>query len=242
MTCIHPPELTDDQISDLLDGRADSETQAHLKQCAHCRGHFEQARQLEQRLHGRLRRWGCPSDDTIRDYAFNLLDANTRKQLTEHIKTCPRCREELRQINDFVGSEAVSEALPVKSPTARRRTWPNVWRPQPLQGNPAFAMRGRDSSETVMLEINGVTLFIEAQTEDDGLWLAGRLVAADMEQWDGALIEVWQDSSLQSTTSVKDSGFRCRLRGVEPVDIRISSKTGPSLLIERLTFIDEPPE
>lgn len=242
MTCIHPPELTDDQISDLLDGRADSSAQAHIEQCAHCQARFERARQHEQSLHRRLYRWDCPTADTIRDYAFELLNTNEQKLLAVHLQTCPRCREELQQLNDFLGEEAVIEPVRAKPTRAPRRSWPNVWRPQPLYGMPAFAMRGRDSSDTIMLETNGITIFVEVQTEDDGLWLAGRLVAADMQQWDGALVEVWQGGSLQAATSVKDSGFRCRLRGVTPVDIRISPKTGVSLLIEQLTFSDEPPE
>lgn len=242
MTCTYPPELTDDQISDLLDGHADAGIQAHLKQCAHCRGRYERARQFEQRLHRRLHRWDCPSADMIRDYAFNLLDAGAQKRLDGHIKTCPYCREELRQLNDFLSKEGVPEAATVTSKQTPHRFWPNVWRPQPLQGMPSFAMRGRDSSETIMLETNGITVFIQAQTEDDGLWLVGRLVAAEIESWDGALVEVWQGSSLQSASSVKDSGFRCHLHGTEPVDLRISPKVGASLFIERLIFTDEPPE
>lgn len=242
MACIHPPELTDDQISDLLDGLAGDDVQAHFKQCPYCRARVEQARLLEQQMHKRLHRWDCPPADTLRDYAFSLLDTSAHQRLAAHVETCPRCREELRLLDDFLVADAAAKVAPAQPARPARRSLPNVWRPQPLQGMPVFAMRGRDSSETIMLETNGVTLFLEAQPEDDGLWLAGRLIAADMAAWEAALVEVWQGDSLQAAAPVRDSAFRCRLRNSEPIDVRISPKAGPSLLIEQVTFEDKPPD
>lgn len=242
MTCMHQPELTDDQISDLLDGRATADLQFHLDTCPYCRNRFEQARRLEQGVFRSLHRLTCPPADTLRDYAFDLLNANAQQALAAHLQTCPRCRDELRQLNDFLSEDVVIEIAPRKPVRTSHHPLPNIWHPQPIQGMPVFAMRGRDSSEPMMLETNGITVFLEVQSDDDSLWLAGRVLATDTGQWDGALVEVWQNNMLQAAASVKDGSFRCRLHSREPIDIKISPRSGVSILIEQLSFADEPPE
>jgi hypothetical protein len=234
MECRFPPQLTDDQISDLIDGTAASDVQAHLAGCPYCRERYETAMRFEGLLRQRLNRFDCPSSDMLRDYALDLLAAETAQTVGAHVQTCPRCQGEIADLRQFLSDDQPA-ARPLATARPPRRV-PSLPTARPVYGAPSFAMRGDGSSEPLMLEVDGIMLFLEVQNEGDGDWLLGRLSAANFEQWEGALVEVWQEGQLQAVTLLKEGGFRCRLRNQSPLEMRILAGDGTSIRLEKVDF------
>lgn len=105
-TCRMPPELSEDELSALIDGEADARLQDHIKQCPYCAGRLAQAQQLESGLRMALHRHDCPTSFELAQYQMDMLDApEETARIEAHLKTCVRCREDLRDWKAFVESE-----------------------------------------------------------------------------------------------------------------------------------------
>ena len=127
MACSIPPELTDDQISAALDGVDDSIVQAHLAQCPGCRARLDAAQKAESWLYGKLSRWDCPSTQVLGEYVLGLLDDRHKSRIETHMMECPRCREEVELLRQFIATDTVLSkptSAPSKTINQRRR---NEW-------------------------------------------------------------------------------------------------------------------
>jgi hypothetical protein len=102
MTCISTPELDDMELLKYLDKAASSDVMAHIDNCLYCQERASQLQQFQNRLSHRLHRAECPSGLELGEYHLNMLDAQSIATIRKHISTCPHCRRELEQLNDFL--------------------------------------------------------------------------------------------------------------------------------------------
>ena len=92
--------------------------------------------------------------------------------------------------------------------------------------------------EPSMLEVGDITIFLETDEVDQQLWLVGRLLTVNFEDWKDALVELRQTDGVVTAASIDQSAyFRCRLTNKEPFDLRISSRSGKTLVIEAVKLI-----
>ena len=68
---------------------------------------------------------------------------------------------------------------------------------------PALALRGT-GDEPVIVEADGLTVFLKLEPRAGEPVLLGQLAGDDLEPWIGALVQVWQDGALRSTAEVDD--------------------------------------
>jgi hypothetical protein len=242
MECSIPPELTEDDLSDAIDGEADGSVLAHLKQCPHCSARLRSARKMETRLQRKLFRFNCPPSQQLTDFTFNFLTANEQTSIAAHVQTCPRCQKELEALEEFkkpfVETRDVSEKKPILAHHPAR-----VWYPRLTQGTALYAargaLRGDDPLDPLMFEVKGITIFLGGEEIDGTLWLSGRLLTPDLSTWKDALVELTQDESVITVAAVDESAsFRCRLQNEASCTVTITSKTGIVLKIENIKVVN----
>jgi hypothetical protein len=225
VTCITPPEIDDITISAVIDGTADADTHTHLEACAHCQSLVEQAARTEALLNVALYRWQCPPPADLRDYEFGRLAEGETAFITHHLSGCQSCRAELTQLQNFV------QRGPTPTPPARPRLDPvSILREViatllPGSSQPAYALRG-DAPKPVMAQAEDVMLFIEMIPNSVGYTLNGQVTAADMAEWEGALVQLQRGGKHLATARVQEGGmFSTTPVTPGPLTVRLTAKT-----------------
>jgi hypothetical protein len=236
MDCSIPPPLTEDELSEALDGEASAAVQQHLAQCAYCEDRLEAARWIEQRLKTQLYRFDCPTSQELIDYDSRLLDSAEAAKIQKHIETCPRCQDELKVLQRYMDDE--KEAAPslqlVRS--GRQHSHERIAQPKPDVG--AWAARGLQDGESQDWEADGATIFLELKRRTEGLVLSGQVVDED-PIWEGALAELRQAGALQGVSVLDEMGeFRFTLGEPAPVDLNITASNGLTLVLENITLTE----
>ena len=106
MQCIFPNPLTEDQLTEALDGTANSSVRAHLHHCACCAMRLNEARRIESAMHRELAQWDAPSLDELADYAMGMLDNFERRRIDLYLRTSPSAREEVDKLRTFINIDA----------------------------------------------------------------------------------------------------------------------------------------
>ena len=88
--CIGVP-LSEDQISDTVDGVISRSVGEHLARCAFCQRRVERAQRLETRLRDHLDRFACPDPLALCNSRLGLLSPVEQQAVREHLAHCPRC-------------------------------------------------------------------------------------------------------------------------------------------------------
>jgi hypothetical protein len=95
MACINPPALGDDQLLLYLDDNADPGIHDHISTCSYCRAQAAALANFQARLTAGLYRKACPSPQELGDYQLNLIAADRRLIVQQHLQECPHCTGEL---------------------------------------------------------------------------------------------------------------------------------------------------
>lgn len=103
MQCVFPNPLTEDQLTDALDGIANSSVQAHLAHCPCCSMRLSEARRIELGMRRALAQWDSPSLDELADYVMDMLDDMARRRIEAYLNTSPSAREEVKELRAFLG-------------------------------------------------------------------------------------------------------------------------------------------
>jgi hypothetical protein len=233
MSCISPPELTDQQLLAYLDGESHREVKAHLEQCLYCLEKARQLARLQARLRSRLHRLTCPSPIELGEYHLRLLAPAQATAVAQHLRECPHCAQEVAQLKGYL-----SELAPAMEPGLLGQV--KVLVAQLVGGQredrppgehafvPAFvAIRG-GAQGPITLQADGLLIVLDVQPAEEGrVTVLGQVAADDQDLWTGALVELSQAGTLQLTTTVDDLGaFHCA--GIPPgsTEIKITSPGG----------------
>lgn len=93
--CASPPELTDLELHQFLEGDADHAVVAHLKVCQYCLSRAEAIQRLQNRLKRNLFRADCPQPEVLSAYQLHLLNNADSAEIERHLSLCPHCANEL---------------------------------------------------------------------------------------------------------------------------------------------------
>lgn len=187
--------------------------------------------QFEKRLQTFLYRWDCPPPEQLSDYHLNLVDAQKRAAIEQHLQNCVLCRKELSALDQFLANEDPVSEIPAPE-TGKFPLLKSLPILSHLTTYPAAA-RGEEAEPAKFVFEGDITVYLQVETEIDHYVLLGQLAVSPerWQIWAGALVEVWHDNTLATTTSVDtDSTFRCKLTTLKPSIVRITARNGSVLV------------
>lgn len=119
--CISNTPLTEDQISDAIDGIASSEVETHLGMCPYCK----QRRMMAEQAEGWIRRGLHPSAEKIGEFQLGMLPDDESAAIRDHIEHCLRCGAEWATLRAFLSGddlevEAETATAPAPKQTVRK--------------------------------------------------------------------------------------------------------------------------
>jgi anti-sigma factor RsiW len=88
--------LDDIDLLAALDGEADPEVMAHLRECPACVARMREYAALQALLHRRLYRALCPSSEALAAFQQGMLEGGRSAMVVRHVAECPHCARELR--------------------------------------------------------------------------------------------------------------------------------------------------
>lgn len=236
MQCSLPPPLTDEQLNAALDNQAEPAVHDHLSRCSWCAARLAQAQQFDRTLHNALYRIDCPSPQQLGDYHLGLVDHTLERSIIRHVEHCQLCTQELEELRVFLtagAAPAPTQPAPrVKQTPLGARLGELVAQLLPAtHPQPGFALRG-NSTGPIMAEADGTTIVLDVQSSaNDQVMLMGQIVAEDQERWNGAIVELRQDSTIKAALTVDDLGsFNCTLPA-GPTDVRITPERGDAIVL-----------
>src|SRR6478672_411794 len=111
--CSWPIALDDLALIAAIDGEAEPDVMAHLRDCPYCLERAHVFENMQGLLRKQLFRMFCPTSEELAAYQQRLLNGSQRALITEHLKECPHCTREFNLLEQLAG-----EALPARSPPA----------------------------------------------------------------------------------------------------------------------------
>lgn len=256
MDCILPPPVTEDQISEVLDGAAPPAVLGHVGQCPSCAARVEQARSLEQALATALYRYDCPAIELLGAYALEACNNEEAEVMRQHLELCTRCTHELAEVRSLLNLDP-STASPSPAPGAEAPRTPEklrpslaTWVPRLLEEitatllprQPVLATRFRPAGvpkalpEPIIAEAGEMTVTLLVEPHDDG-HLSLNVQVAEVqderqEEWKGALVTLRRAQEILAAETLAD-GVACTFAALSPglAEVRIASEQGRSVVV-----------
>lgn len=147
MDCLNSIAPTDEELISLaLDEETlPEETNNHLQQCEICQQRLARYKQVNTYLLSHLYRSQCPSGEELSLYCADLLPADERVRIANHVKDCPLCTNEVTETRQFLRTLEVE--LPASSWSPRALLRP-IFATRVIRTQPQFAVRGDNSEAT----------------------------------------------------------------------------------------------
>ncbi len=116
MECLHPVAPGDEELLRFaLDGEAlPEEVNRHLEQCTNCQQRLARYKNVHNFLVSRLYRHQCPGDLQLSLYCADLLPADERISIANHLLDCPLCAAEVVDTRQFL-AETDRDLLPAQA-------------------------------------------------------------------------------------------------------------------------------
>lgn len=154
----------------------------------------------------RLFRVTCPDSLMLGEYQLGLLAESAQQQIQQHLETCPHCRQELRQLANYLPDPVLDHTPGISQ---RLKIW--LAEKIPAGGGftpePAFALRGDDAGTEPLFYQAGdtqLTLEIQEDPEHPGYkTILGLLLSAQMENM---AAQLWQEGRPLACKEVDDLG------------------------------------
>jgi len=120
MDCLNSIAPTDEElICFALDEEAlPEEASNHLQQCETCRRRLARYKQANAYLLSHLYRSQCPPGERLSLYCADLLPADDRMSIANHVKDCPLCATEVAETRSFLRTLDIELPLSSFSPRA----------------------------------------------------------------------------------------------------------------------------
>jgi hypothetical protein len=228
MNCISPPELSDQQLLEFLDGEAEPEITHHLGICQYCRNKADALARLQNGLTARLYRITCPSPLELGEYHLRILTSPQMLVIAQHVRECPHCEAEVAQLENFL-QDLTTDVKPALTPV-------RVLIARLLGGSgegaaPMPALRGEGKGPIIM-EAEGMVITLDVEPGADGqISILGQVAADDQDQWTNASVELQQGDRQPVATSLDDLGA-FRFQAVRPGATRIMITSTEGVVIQ----------
>lgn len=211
MVCLLPPELNDRDLLVYIDGEADRQMVAHLKQCPYCRERAYRLAGLQDCLTVALYRLACPSSLELGEYHLNVLSRDRVAVVAQHLAECPHCTREVALLKDYLdGLIAELELKPLRQFKVLVAQLVRVGQGIARSGTPALvpAYRGEHGEEKGprLYQADDIQVSIEIQDDaerQDRKVLLGLVTEMDTHELKAHL---WQADQLVTTAFVDDLG------------------------------------
>jgi hypothetical protein len=224
MKCISSPALDDTQIVAYIEGEADDGVVAHIRECAFCNEKATEWSHLQNGLQRQLYRITCPTSIELGDYYLGLLSDSQKLVVTQHVRQCPLCRQEVVRLEGFLGDlDRGDDPLGTAKMIIARIISGTTGESVPT----LTALRG-ESTGPITLEGDGIVIILDFQpTNQAKINLLGQVASENQDQWTGAVVELYQDGKQEFSTTVDDLGA-FHAEGIMPgfKELRIVSKNG----------------
>jgi hypothetical protein len=227
LNCALGSPLTDDDLSEAIDGTADPSIVRHLDECPYCRQRLIHARRIEEVIRRSLH----PTAQQIGDYHLGLLDGAASASIAAHVAECPHCRAELDSLVAFLQDEHLAQHTPHEAEQPRKRfeiKMPGARRVSIETPQLSMIRQPGNTSQTMQVKGDGFAgiLIWDSQNKT----LNGNLTP--MSVWQSAVISCFQDT--QTITVIADDvgQFECRGMVTGPVRIYITSSHGLTVALE----------
>lgn len=225
--CLIPPELTEDELSELIDGESDQRVRDHVKRCPYCAERLARAQQVEAGLSTTLLRKDCPSSFELAQYVQDMFDsADDKAPIEDHLETCRFCRQDLEDWQAFIDEEDATmmgqtEAqadniipMPVQ-PGGRIVLFPEI-----IPGAQR-ALRGDTRVKRVIANADTTTIRLSFEAQpDDSLKLSIQLASQEVD-WRGGMVTVQQHEQTVAVCRINDYLIgACELPEVAAISLR----------------------
>jgi anti-sigma factor RsiW len=158
VNCIEPGSVRAEDLLAYLDGEAPPRVADHLGVCASCTATAAGYARAESRLRRGLRRFECPSPQSLGDYELDLVPAEERRQIAAHVVECPRCAEEMQTLRSFLAA-GLAPPAPAETPVARlRRVVAQLVLPGPTTAYAGLRGMGDAATQTYRADELTITL------------------------------------------------------------------------------------
>ncbi|MFW5942640.1 MAG: hypothetical protein ACOCXI_12625 [Chloroflexota bacterium] len=214
-------QASDADLLAYLDGELPPQRAREIEQSASNRQRLAELAQQERRLAEYLYRSACPDAHQLGEYHLQLLSGPEAERIAAHLKMCPCCAQEVKQLQaylDDVESDldySVLERLKVLV----ARLSPDLDVGGPLVGPALAGVRGGDSGPLVYTA-EDVQVSLEVQDDvaaADRRSVLGLVLGADAEGWH---VYLWRENEEIAHTTVDELG-NFVLDGVEPNTYRL---------------------
>jgi hypothetical protein len=231
MKCITSPALDNIEIATYVDGEAEEAVIAHIQQCPFCSEKARQWTLLQSSLRKQSYRIDCPTPMELGDYHLGLSPASQVLVVSQHLRECPLCRQEMAILENFLGTLAPENSLLGAAQVFIARLMGAG-----TENSPAPALRG-EAKGPLTFEANGIVILLDIQPTNEGkATILGQVAADDQDQWTDAIVELRQDSKLQFSTTVDDLGaFRFEAIRKGEQELRIITKDSSRVVISNFT-------
>ncbi len=144
MDCLNSIAPTDEELISLaLDGETlPEEANNHLEQCETCKLRLARYEQANAYLVSRLYRSQCPSGEQLSLYSADLLPADQRMSIANHVLDCPLCAAEVAETRSFLQAQDIEFPSASFSPRTLVR---RIFATRVIRPHPQFAVRGEAS-------------------------------------------------------------------------------------------------
>src|SRR5436190_6775911 len=109
--CSWPVALDDLALIAAIDGEAEPDVMAHLRDCPYCSERAHVFADMQGLLRKQLFRMFCPTSEELATYQQGLLNGDQQAHISEHLKECPHCTREYNLLEQLS-----RETLPARSP------------------------------------------------------------------------------------------------------------------------------
>jgi hypothetical protein len=233
MECRLPPPLNDDALSLALDGLVDEETQHHLLECPACSLRLQNMRQFDMNLQKRLKRFECPSVQSLADYYAGILDVDVTEAIRRHVENCPRCQKDIWAMEQFLNlpdkEPIIDNVIPFRLPN-------KVWKARSVQVSGNLALKGMDEEISHDASAGSATIFLESKVVPAGFLLTGQVVDSQVD-WAGAVVEVRQEGAPEQVHILDEMGeFSFEFASATTINLYITSATGITVIVENIAI------
>jgi len=225
--CIEPGTIDEEDIIAYVSGESTAKVRDHIARCPACRARADSYAELQSALLARLYRLHCPSPEALRAFAAGRLGGAWRKQVSQHVRDCVHCREELetiREYDDLARRGTLGQALRQLLQIVRVQTLPVSPQPVGLRG-PTIApqmFRAQAANVDVVLTPLPGEQGGPPQTLVGQLIPHGEEAERALRSFEGAVVELRKGGRLIAEATVDTSGgFTLPLSGTGKYEIRI---------------------
>jgi hypothetical protein len=109
--CSWPIALDDLALIAAIDGEAEPDVMAHLRDCPYCSERAHVFADMQGLLRKQLFRMFCPTSEELAAYQQGMLSGDQKARITDHLKECPHCTREFNLLEQLS-----CETLPARSP------------------------------------------------------------------------------------------------------------------------------